>query len=421
VDTISNLERGVLHRPRLATLQLLADALQLAPTEREHLLAAARQLGAPITPTMTASASAAAPASELAPEEVPGRDAPLEASREPTGMPDRPQPPAVARLVSLRLPTLKFSVPLRARIRSWSGRGAALLLGLVLVVSVVAAQGGTTRPTPVRGGVWTDELQKDPTSLIPNGGDPGDGASSNVLLDQALYLPLFYGDEHGELHPGAARELPTLANGGINPDATVWTFHLRPGLVWSDGQPYDARDVDYTWKLWSDAAFVGDFPLANGPAGYQQIRAATVSADHRSITFYLKQPNAGFMMLWVDGVQAPLPAHHYSRLTPSQVQQTADDLNPSVTSGPFRMANSQPSDYYTLVRNSRYYLASEGRPYLDTLVFRIRSDDSTLQWLQQDAADSTQLGSDLVGLPAYQRLTGYRLVTAPTSSAFEAL
>src|SRR6266705_6223461 len=23
-------------------------------------------------------------------------------------------------------------------------------------------------------------------------------------------------------------------------------------LVWSDGQPYDARDVDYSWKLWAN-------------------------------------------------------------------------------------------------------------------------------------------------------------------------
>jgi predicted ATPase/DNA-binding XRE family transcriptional regulator len=43
VDTISNLERSVSHRPRVATLQLLADALQLTPTERETLLAAARR------------------------------------------------------------------------------------------------------------------------------------------------------------------------------------------------------------------------------------------------------------------------------------------------------------------------------------------------------------------------------------------
>ena len=68
------------------------------------------------------------------------------------------------------------------------------------------------------------------------------------MIDQALYLPLFYGDAQGVIHPGAATEVPTMQNGGISADATTWTFHLRPHLVWSDGQPYDARDVDFTWQ-----------------------------------------------------------------------------------------------------------------------------------------------------------------------------
>ena len=71
-------------------------------------------------------------------------------------------------------------------------------------------------------------------------------------MDQALYLPLFYGDAQGVIHPGAATEVPTIGNGGVTADATTWTFHLRPHLVWSDGQPYDARDVDFTWKLWAN-------------------------------------------------------------------------------------------------------------------------------------------------------------------------
>ena len=63
------------------------------------------------------------------------------------------------------------------------------------------------------------------------------------FIDQALYLPLFYGDANGLVHAGAATEVPSLENRGISADGTTWTFHLRPNLVWSDGQPYDARDA----------------------------------------------------------------------------------------------------------------------------------------------------------------------------------
>src|SRR6185369_6019149 len=34
----------------------------------------------------------------------------------------------------------------------------------------------------------------------------------------------------------------------ISPDALTYTFHLRPGLVWSDGSPLTARDFVYSWR-----------------------------------------------------------------------------------------------------------------------------------------------------------------------------
>ena len=61
--------------------------------------------------------------------------------------------------------------------------------------------------TPVRGGTWTDDFLLDPFSLIPNGDSSGTW-SGNV--DQALYLPLFYGDAQGLIQPGAATEVPSV-------------------------------------------------------------------------------------------------------------------------------------------------------------------------------------------------------------------
>lgn len=413
---ISDLERGVNRTPQPATLLLLAEALRLSDEERARFETTARWRGA-----------APGRVSGLSPQDI-----------SPSDHPDQPVPlAAVQSLVAQPPPPVKPPVPLRKWIKRPSGIHRALLIGLVVVLSTAGLLGslsllthfgvfgtpsGSTTPPPVRGGTWTDDLQKDPTSLLPNGG--GDAFDSNTLVDQALYLPLFYGDDHGRIHPGAATEVPTLTNGGINAGATIWTFHLRPGLVWSDGQPYDARDVDYTWRLWSDPAFAfwGDFPLTNGPVGYQLIRSATVSPDHLSITFHLTQPFAPFLTCWVDGVQAPLPAHHFSTMTPGQLENSPDNLNPTVTSGPFLLRESQPGDHYTLGRNPRYYLAGQGLPYLDKLVFRIAGSDATiLQDFQAGAVDSTQLARNRITLQAYQQINSYRLVTAPTSAQFEAL
>ncbi len=79
-----------------------------------------------------------------------------------------------------------------------------------------------------------------------------------------------------------------------------------------------------------------------------------------------------------------------------------------------------PGDHYTLVRNPRYYRASEGLPYLDKVVFRSVEQDARLKDLQAGTITSAwRIGVSKV--QAYRRLSGYTLVTSPTSATFEAL
>jgi ABC-type transport system substrate-binding protein/serine/threonine protein kinase len=337
--------------------------------------------------------------------------------------------PATPLLVTTPAEVPSLPRPSQHNRKTIAGLPATLLIGLaVLVVAggilgslsllarfgVIGPRSGATTLAPVRGGTWTDDLALDPDSLIPNGGS----LAFSAQVDQALYLPLFYGDAQGLVHPGAASEMPTLQNGGISADATTWTFHLRPGLVWSDGAPYDARDFDFTWRLWLNPKFGAAFP--NGATGYELIRSANVSADHLSITFHLKQAYAPFLSYWVDGIQAPLPAHHFSSMPPGQILKSPDNLNPQVVSGPFMMAERVPGDHYTLVRNPSYYRAREGLPYLDKLVFRIANPDAIVKDLQAGSIDSAWF-LDLEEWQAYQRLKNYILTPTPTSASFEAL
>ncbi len=212
--------------------------------------------------------------------------------------------------------------------------------------------------------------------------------------------------------------LASIQNGGVSADATTWTFHLRPGLVWSDGQPYDARDVDYTWKLWANPKFG-----AASMFGLNPISSTAVSADHLSITFHLNRPFVPFLAdLWVDGLFAPLPAHHFSSLAPAQILKSSENLNLKVTSGPFMMAQSVPGSHYTLVRNPRSYLARDGLPYLDKIVFSVvDSINPGLKQLQAGSLDATGLFLDVPNFQAMQRLKDYTLIYPPSQNGFEAL
>jgi peptide/nickel transport system substrate-binding protein len=294
----------------------------------------------------------------------------------------------------------------------------SLVSALVLLLSACGTptNGNTAASasaTPVRGGTWTDDLYEEPDSLIPN----ASAETFSDMVDQALYLPLFVGNPNNVIQPAAATEVPTVANGGISSDLKTWTIHMRKGLVWSDGQPYDARDVDYSWKLWDNPKFA-----AASTVGYNLIQSATVSPDNLSITFHLSQPFAPFIAdCWVDGLSAPLPAHHFQGMTPDAITKSPDNLNPSVTSGPFMMKESKPGDHYTVVRNPKYYLASQGLPYLDSVVFRIVPDQNTiLKDLEAGTIDSSWF-LDVSKTPAYQKLSNYTLSYAHNTGNFESI
>ena len=287
---------------------------------------------------------------------------------------------------------------------------------LVLLLSACGASGTPTSSSNsgavVKGGTFTDDLYEDVDSMIPN----GVSETYAVLVDQAVWAPLFYGDSHGNVHPGLASEIPTQANGDVSADLKTWKFKLRPNLVWSDGQPLNADDVNFTWKLWNNPKFG-----AYSTAGYNQIQSADVSADKLSITFHLSAAYEPFVALWTDGGLAPLPAHHFASMSPDSILKSPDNLKPSVVSGPFTVSESVVHDHFTFVRNPKYYLSSQGYPYLDKIVFRFVTDANTiLKDLQAGSIDASWF-LDVQKTPAYKALSNYTLTRTATSAGFEAI
>ena len=193
---------------------------------------------------------------------------------------------------------------------------------LLLILSACGSGGSSsssTTPstgTPVKGGTWIEDLYEEPDSLIPN-------ASSETfayMMQYGLYAPLIYGTPKGQLMPGIATQVPTTANGGVSTDLKTVTFHLRSGLMWSDGQPLNARDVDFSWKLWANPKFA-----AYNTTPFADIASADVSSDNLTITFHLKTPSVSFVSTgWADASTAPLPAHVYSSMDPAAIVKSAE-------------------------------------------------------------------------------------------------
>ncbi len=85
---------------------------------------------------------------------------------------------------------------------------------VALLVLILSACGGTASSPPTtpsagtvaKGGTFTDDLYEDVDSLIPN----GVSETYAVLVDQAIWAPLFYGDSKGNVHAGLASEMLTM-------------------------------------------------------------------------------------------------------------------------------------------------------------------------------------------------------------------
>ena len=72
--------------------------------------------------------------------------------------------------------------------------------------------------------------------------------SAAVQVSLAILEGLTYHDPDGNYQTGLAAELPTLENGGVSEDLKTVTWKLKPGLLWSDGEPVTSEDVKFTWE-----------------------------------------------------------------------------------------------------------------------------------------------------------------------------
>ena len=151
------------------------------------------------------------------------------------------------------------------------------------------------RETPVQEGIRTGTL------LVGNGAEPADldPQVSTILTDQIIEMALFEGltslDEQTTLPVPAAAE-----RWEVSPDGLVWTFHLRAGLRWSNGDPLSADDFLQSWRRILNPAFASGaawylYPVKNAEAfnsgKLTDLAAVGLAApDARTIVITLEHP-----------------------------------------------------------------------------------------------------------------------------------
>src|SRR5512145_265233 len=103
----------------------------------------------------------------------------------------------------------------------------SLIVVLLLVVALMPAAAQDKAVTVS----WTQE----PDSLTPMYTTMTFAGYTNGLIFAAAWD---YDEDYNPV-PVLITEMPSQANGGISEDGTTFTFKLKEGLVWSDGDPLD--------------------------------------------------------------------------------------------------------------------------------------------------------------------------------------
>src|ERR1700730_7691300 len=169
--------------------------------------------------------------------------------------------------------------------------------------------------------------------------------------------------------PELATEAPTPANGGIAKDGLTITYHLRRGVTWQDGAPFDARDVRFTWR----AIMNPDNNVASR-TGYDRVRDVQIVDDH-TVRFLLKEryaPAVDTFFAPSAGPIALLPSHLLAKY--ANLNHAPYDVKP-VGTGPFIVDSWEQGVGVSMHANPHYW---RGRPKLDGVRFLTVHDNNTM-------------------------------------------
>jgi peptide/nickel transport system substrate-binding protein len=175
-------------------------------------------------------------------------------------------------------------------------------------------------------------------------------------------------DAHGTLVPDIAREVPTIANGGISADGLTITYHLRPHVRWTDGVPFTSRDVKFTF----DAIMNRDNDVISRH-GYDDVRSVE-TPDPLTVVFHLKRRFAPFVATVFGDSDSPygiLPAHLLA--TYPNLNNVPYNAAP-IGTGPYKFVRWLRGDRIEFVRNDDFF---GGKPKIERIIWRLIPDENT--------------------------------------------
>ena len=160
--------------------------------------------------------------------------------------------------------------------------------------------------------------------------------------------------------------VPELAERWVVADGgRTYTFFLRRGVRWHDGQPFTSADVKFTF----DDALLQFHSRTRAALG--SVLDVIDTPDAHTVVFRFREPYAPLLQR-LDVVEASIiPRHLFAGI---DILSAPANLQP-VGTGPFRFVAYRKGDFVELARNPDYF--RPGVPAIERLVFRITPSATT--------------------------------------------
>lgn len=226
---------------------------------------------------------------------------------------------------------------------------------------------------PAVGGKYTEAVVGSPQLV-----NPVFASINDVDLDisNLVYSGLVRYDENQQI------QLDLADSYEISDDKKTYTFKLKEGVKWHDGEPFTAYDVVFTIDTILE-------PSVNSPL-YVSFQGVTVKAtDEQNVRFTLNEPFAPFLSSLTVGI---LPEHVWSQISPERMRLAQRNLQP-IGTGPFMFKKlvKDESGYiyrYELIRYENYHRDSA---FIKDFVFQFYNEydgeTGAVQALRQGKVD----------------------------------
>lgn len=188
------------------------------------------------------------------------------------------------------------------------------------------------------------------------------GGTKDIHASSLIIEPLAHYDSEGNMVPALAVEVPTVANGGVSKDLKSITWKLKEGVLWSDGSPFTAKDVEFT------AAYCLDPEGGCNAAERFQDVESVKALDDLTVKISFKVPKPFPYGPFV-GSEAPIiQKAQFENCMGAKAPSCTEQNFGTIGTGPFKVVEFKPNDVVLYEMNENY--RDPTKPAFDSVLLK---------------------------------------------------